>query len=928
MKHKLLAFIAGVLTATGAWAKDASVAGRIVDASTKSPLSGVTVIVGNVRVVTDNDGKFLIANLPAGDYQLATLFNGYFSSSVPVTLTDGKRVNLPSAITINPVIANAFQEEQEDLLIDEETLNSDENASQSVTSLTGANDNIYYSACSYDFSAMYFRYRGYDSQYQTTYMNGLDMNDPIRGRFSFSSLGGMTSRAFRNKTTSVGLEAADYGFSAIGGSSNISTITSEYATGFNGSVAYTNANYMLRAMATYSTGINPQGWGLTVSAVGRYANEGVIEGTFYNSAGLFLSAEKVFNPKHSLTFTAYGAPTQRATASATYEEAYQLAGYDHFANGNLYNPNWGYWEGKKRSTRVVESFDPTAMLTWLYKKSRNTTLTTSAMFRSVNYSTSALNYYNALDPRPDYYRNLPSNFYDTNGQPTAQSEYIANLWRTNQSIRQVNWERMYQANYFNNLQNEGKAPEDCIGASYILEKRHSNNIQASLGSLLNTRLNDFITLQGGAQANYTKASYYKTVKDLMGGAFWTDIDPFSDREMTIAPDLLQNDLDNPNRRVTVGDKFGYDYDLNAVNATAFLQNRIALAHWDINYGLQGNYLQFNREGRMRNGRAPENSLGTSKTYRFVTGRAKAGATYKIDGRNYLMAHAEYGTNAPLIESVFISPRINDKVIDNPKPECILSGDITYGWSYSRFRGQITGYWTEFSDAVERTAFYDDNFSGFTNYVISGVRRCNKGVELGVAYKILPSLTATVAGTVASYRYKNNPQGTRSFENGLNPDTTQVVYLKNYRVGGTPQVAFNIGLDWQAPKSWFFGINASWMRESYVKLSPVYHEALPTLWQSYPTEEALQAKIAELSAQGKMNNAFVLNCSIGKFVNISRKVAMNFNLNIDNILNNTNIMNNAYQQGRMDTKTWSMSKYPDKISYAQGTKVFLNIGIRF
>ena len=93
-----------------------------------------------------------------------------------------------------------------------------------------------------------------------------------------------------------------------------------------GSVAYTNSNYMLRAMATYSTGINSHGWGLTVSAIGRYANEGVTPGTFYNSYGLFLSGEKVFNDQHSLTLTAYGAPTQRATASATYQEAYDLAG--------------------------------------------------------------------------------------------------------------------------------------------------------------------------------------------------------------------------------------------------------------------------------------------------------------------------------------------------------------------------------------------------------------------------------------------------------------------------------------------------------------------------------------------------------------------------------------------------------------------------
>ena len=156
----------------------------------------------------------------------------------------------------------------------------------------------------------------------------------------------------------------------------------------------------------------------------------------------------------------------------------------------------------------------------------------------------------------------------------------------------------------------------------------------------------------------------------------------------------------------------------------------------------------------------------------------------------------------------------------------------------------------------------------------------------------------------------------------------MIYIKNYRIGGTPQTAFNVGVDYAAPKNWYFNVNASWMRESYVKLAPAYHEALPELWQSYPTEPALQAKIAEISAQGRMNNAFVLNASVGKVIYINRKVSLNINLNVDNITNNRNIMNNAYQQGRIDRKDWNMNKYPNRYSYAQGIKAFLNIGVRF
>ena len=58
------------------------------------------------------------------------------------------------------------------------------------------------------------------------------------------------------------------------------------------------------------------------------------------------------------------------------------------------------------------------------------------------------------------------------------------------------------------------------------------------------------------------------------------------------------------------------------------------------------------------------------------------------------------------------------------------------------------------------------------------------------------LVATVE-LVHGAQYKNNPKGTRTFENGLYPDTTQTVYLKNYYLGSTPQYCANIGIDYRS-----------------------------------------------------------------------------------------------------------------------------------
>ena len=902
-------------------AQTSTVVGVVVNGSTGAALPGATVTLraAEVKRTTDFSGSFAIpAKAGTSDYLIVSL-DGFQSAGIDIVL-DKKIVNVGEIRLTPDDFAEDMYGDDDDIVYDEAMMEDEEGNAQGIAALTGANDNIYYNTASYNFGPMYFKFRGLQNEYQNVYINGVNMNDPIRGRFNFSSLMGMTSRAFRNKTSTVGMNAAAYGFGNIGGSTNYNTVTDTYAPGFNGSLAYTNSNYYLRGMFTYASGLNKHGWAYTLSAIGRYSNEGNIEGTFYNSGGLFLSVEKLLDANNSLTLTAWGGPTQRANASATYQEVYDLVG------SNLYNPNWGWQDGKKRSSRIVETFDPTVMLTWLYKGDRSTVNTTAAV-RSVNYSQSALQYYKANDPNPTYYRYLPSYFEE------GSEEYnlYYDLWTThNPDVTQINWDNLYQINYLNNIQNQGATEANKKGSSYILENRHSNEFQAMINSYVNHRLTNNFSLQGGVSFNYTRGSYFKTVRDLLGGEFWLDVDPFSDRDITLAPDNLQNDLDNPNRRVGKGDRFGYDYDINYLRADAWLQNTITSRHWDAHYGVTMSYTQYYRDGHMRNGRSPLNSLGKSRTLRFDNAMLKAGATYKLDGRNFFIANVQYGTRAPLADQVFIAPRVKNDIVDGVESERNYSFDLTYQWNYRRFRGSLSAYYIGIDNAVERTGFYDDRYSTYAIFALQGVKKVNKGLELGMAYKITPSVTATFAGTLARYQYKNNPQGTRSFENGLHPDTTQTVYLKNYYMGSTPQTVFNVGIDWAAPGNWFFNINGTWQGDAYVNLSPAYHEALPELWQQIPdcTEEKLQAKIDELSAQDKLKDAFSLNLSIGKLIYINRKVSMNINLSLNNILNNKNVVTYAYQQGRLDTKNYDRGTYPNKLTYAQGVRAFVNVGIRF
>jgi len=930
--------LASLVTAAVA---DTGVKGTLVDAQTGKPVAGANILLRDqaVFVVSGTDGVFTISNAAPGGDVLEIIASGYEDAYQDVSIKDGMMHNIGD-IKLTPSDFETSRLNSDNFLFNEEVLEDDEGIGQSVGTIQGATDDVYYQTANYDFSIVRFRLRGYDQNWQTGYVNGFNMNDAMRGRFNFSMFGGMTSSAFRNRTTEIGQAAASYGFGSIGGSNNVTTYASEYAPGWKGNLSYTNSNYMLRAMLSYATGLNKHGWAFSASIIGRYAPQGVVEGTFYNSFGYALSLQKVLNDKHSLNLSTWGAPTQRATNAASTQEAYDLAGT------NLYNPSWGYLDGKKKSSRIVESFDPSVMLNWIWKPRMGTRLNTGLAFRSNNYSSSALNWYQAADPRPDYYRNLPSYFKPTVTEEEdpdlfaaqlAQQAYVAEWWGGDKSHRQINWNQIYQTNLMNRDQYD-RDPNLIGQSTYILENRHSNFNAYMLNSYLDHRLNDNLTLQAGVGYTFTDAHYYKTVRDLLGGEFWRDVDNFSERDFAGNVDIMQNDILNPDRKVGKGDVFGYDYHIYNNNARLWYQNQLVTAHWNVNWAAEGSVTSFQRDGKMMNGRAEGQfgfddngkpvvrSYGKGETHTFVNGSLKAGATYKLDGRNYFTAHVGGGTRAPMPNDAYISPRTKDTSVGDLKSEKYLAADLSYTWNYRNFRGSLTGFYTHIWDGMKRSAFYDYDLSSFVNYAMSGVESEYKGLELGMEYKILSNLSVSATGTIANYQYKNNPMGTRSYENGTADDVTRRTYLKNYHIGGTPQQAVSFAVNYNISQ-WFFEVNAQWFGDAYFELAPTRHEEMPGLWKFCFSEDEYEQRRDRITHQDKLNSEWVMNLSIGKVI-YTKFGSVNFNLSVNNLLNNRNIQTGGWQENKFDYTNYDVNKFGNKIWYAQGVRVFFNVGIRF
>ncbi|MFA5044911.1 MAG: TonB-dependent receptor, partial [Paludibacter sp.] len=781
-----------------------SARGVVKDNGTGNPLPGVkiTLLQQNISTQTNAEGEFTLSLLVAGDEEISISRDGYFTQ---IKLINLKKDNV-NDLGVYSLKADVQEEVKEDMILQlsESQMSDDEGkATQTVSASLSSKGDVYASQASFSFSPVRFRTRGYDQDFESTYINGVHFNGLERGGFNYSMLGGLND-AMRNKDIVNGLEANSFSYGNLGSNTNINANATAFATGSKASLAYTNRAYKLRGQYTYATGLMPNGWAFAGSAVVRWADEGIVEGTFYNSAGYFFSAEKVFNKKHSLSLITFGAPTQRAQQGGVTQEVYDLAGSIY------YNPYWGYQDGKKRNSRVVKSFDPTVILSHDFKIDEKQRLRTGIAYHYSLYSNSAIGFYNAPDPRPDYYRYLPS--FQTNAYLKDQ---IAQMWENNDNVSQVNWASLYQANYRNNV------VDPTGSAKYVVERRHNDLMETTLNSTYVNQIKKELKLTAGVEAKYAKGMHYKTMEDLLGGKQWIDIDQFSERDFPNS-NIIQNDLRNPNAVIKTGDIFGYNYDMNILHGAAFIQNEWVLPQLDIFYAGKVTYTQFSRFGHMENGRATaidEISFGQGKTWFFIDPSFKAGATYKIDGRNRLILNAIAETRAPLANNSYVSERIKDTRIPNLQSEKILSYDLTYAFTFPTVRGRISGFRTHILGSSEMLGYYDDEYRTFINHILTKSDKIHQGIEAGLSVKLNNSFSISMAGTYADYHYTNNAYGIKSPENGAFADLKDTVMTNGLKVSNGPQLAANITLDYFNSKMWFADITLNYFDNNYLDFAP-------------------------------------------------------------------------------------------------------------
>ncbi len=900
----------------------ATLRGTVQDAETRLPIAGVFVTLqgSDISGITDSKGNFLLYKVPEGSYVVAFAGANYVPVSMNVKVGQ-EEVDLG-------VVQLLAQPEQTSVIKEDfiPTISlSDEDldqlsTNQNISGVLTASRDVFVSAAAFTFGPARFRIRGFDSENTLTYLNGIPMNKLENGRVFWNAWGGL-NEVTRLRDSDIGLGVLPYAFGGVGGATTIDTRASSFRKQFSVSYANSNRTYRHRLMSTYSSGLLKGGWAFVASGSRRWAEEGYIDGTFYDAWSYFLSVDKHLGKNSTLNLTAFDAPLRRGRSTSSTQEAYDLAG------SNYYNPLWGYQNGEKRNSSVAHTNQPMIVLRHDWKIKEGSLLTTALSYQFGENGTTGLDWFDAADPRPDYYRNLPS--YLRQNSDDAADDRMQQLL-ADKSLLQINWASLYDVNR-NSLLSEkykyllGAQPAEGKWSQYILEDRRSDSRDANLATNYQHAISDKFTVYAGASYQLQQIHNYKVIEDLLGGDYYLNVDRFAVRDSVANYNSQQNDLNNPSQVLHEGDTWGYNYDLNVHKWDTWVQGVLTLRKWDIFLAADASGTSFWRTGYYRNGRFPDRSFDDSPVQNFTNYGAKGGITFKLDGRNYFYANAAYLTRAPYAESAYVSPRSRDQLVPNLTDEKITSGEAGYYLRSPNIKGRLSAYYAKFEDQVRVLRFYNDLERAFGNYVMSDLDTRHIGLEFAVDVKLFAGLNLTGVAALGQYLYTSRAIGNVYQDNATDIDRDLqnfTIYNKNYRVAGLPQQAYTVGLNYRSAKFWFLNVNFNYFDDIYMDFNPVRRTADAVFGLDENPDQ-----LRGLIDQEKVAAQFTMDVFGGKSFKFG-KYFLFLNAGVNNVLDNKEFITGGFEQLRFDTQNRNPDAYPTRYFYSFGLNYFANVSFRF
>ena len=631
-------------------AQSISVSGRVVDSLTAEPLMNVNVYVeeNGYGSVSDNEGKFRLSNLQAGDIELCFSYVGYrtkilhvrFLSDTTVTVELAQKPILFEESLVKGKYASIRETPVAFTNINSHKIQRNLGA-RFLTDITNSVPNVFVSEQGGGFADSRLNIRGFDQTNIAVMINGIPINNPENGEIYWSNWGDL-SDVVQSIQVQRGLSATPYSVSSIGGVVNIiskSSLVNDNSVKIKSVISSDNYRKYLFTFATpISDNLKLTGM------VSRITSDGYVDQTWLDAYSYYFSLGWTLE-NSILEIQVMGSPQrhgQRMTPLTL--DTWKL-------RGKRFNADWGYLNGQPLNLRDNEFHKPSITLNHIWQSDKNFVLSNS-LYLSYGYG---------------------------GGTVPPWSEFS----RTENGLIDFDKEWEYNSNNIDSTYSTEHTRAD----KALRFTKHIHTWIAFLSSA-NYKLSNSINLTLGLDGKYYSAENYSTLSNLLGGDYY------------IGSGNVNQD---PDKLLYVGDKVDYDADSYARSLGVFLQaehnNDGVNAYLNLAFAVTG----YNRIDHFNYKYSdPRRETGWKQ---FPTYTVKAGINYNINNYNNVYFNVGNYSKAPLSMNVY---SYTNELYEDVKNEKVVSAELGYGYNSDKMFFRLNTFITWWKDKAFNFAYYDPN----------------------------------------------------------------------------------------------------------------------------------------------------------------------------------------------------------------------------
>ena len=724
------------------------VKGRVLDKENNIELIGATIRVLNTSIGTVSalNGTFSV-KIPEEELTLEISFMGYLTQSYQLNLASGEEKDLGDVLLESSSIGIEELKIIASYAVDRKTpvavstisplVISEKLGTQEFPEILKSTPSVYATKTGGGYGDGRINLRGFNSNNIGVLINGVPINDMESGKVYWSNWAGL-SDVTRSMQVQRGLGASKLAISSVGGTINILTRTTDVRKG--GSIYYGIGNNGYNKVAfNVSTGLMDNGWAVSVSGA-RTAGEGYARGTDFEGYSYFFNISKRIKKKHTFSLTAFGASqwhNQRGTK-------HLIETYRNSPFGIKTNTDYGYRDGAIYGGAYAynQYTKPQTSLNHYWKISKKTTLSTSI--------------YASFGRGGGRRMSGPgAGAYSVSGGKYENIATLEAVQRTNDGY--IDFDQAIADNIASNT-----------GSQTIISMSNNSHDWYGMISSLNTKLGK-VNLTAGLDARYYKGYHYRSVDDLLGGAYFLDGNNKNIDEGT---------------PLQVDDKFSY-YNIGEVLwEGVFLQGEYVSNKFSAFLSGSASLKNYRRTDYFNY--TPEEGQ-ISEWVNFFGYSAKTGVNLNITKHQNIFINGGYFTRAPFFQYAFLN-YLND-VNENIENEKVMSAEFGYGFKTSKIRAALTLYHTRWMDKALTKTLGD----GTAN--ILGLNAIHQGIEFEFKYKITDKLTVRAMASVGDWQW-NDDVIADIYDVDNNYQGSVTVYAADVHVGDAAQTTAALGVDWE------------------------------------------------------------------------------------------------------------------------------------